>query len=55
MEENDRIEVFPCDYGPGVENYECSGCRVDEFTDFNCGVCPRNEERIREYNERYIM
>lgn len=42
------------DYGNGVENYKCDGCRADGFTDFNCGVCPHNAERIREYNRKYV-
>lgn len=43
------------DHGPGVENYECDGCRADKtFTDFNCGVCPRNVDRVREYNRKYV-
>lgn len=54
MEENDLIEVPTRDYGPGIENYECKGCRADGFTDFNCGVCPSNQERIREYNRKYV-
>ena len=38
------------DHGNGVENYECEGCRMDKtFTDFHCGVCPHNQDRIREY------
>ena len=43
------------DHGNGVENYECDGCRMDTtFTDFHCGVCPHNPDRIREYNRKYV-
>lgn len=48
------------DYGnyiqdPGLENYECDGCRADGFTasSSGCHVCPYNEERIREYKRKY--
>lgn len=43
------------DHGNGVENYECDGCQMDKtFNSFNCGVCSRNQDRIREYNRKYI-
>ena len=41
------------DFGNGVENYECDGCRNDGFTHMGCGDCPHNEERIREYERKY--
>ena len=45
----------PIDHGNGVENYECDGCRMDTtFTSFNCGVCPHNGDRVREYNRKYV-
>ena len=43
------------DHGNGVENYECDDCGMDTtFTAFHCGVCPRNRDRIREYNRKYV-
>lgn len=43
------------DHSNGVENYECASCRIDTtFADFNCGVCPHNQDRIREYIRKYI-
>lgn len=39
------------DYGNGVENYECEGCRSNAM---GCGECPHNEDRIREYNRKYV-
>lgn len=54
MEEND-VTTFVRDHGNGVENYECGECRADTtFTGFNCGVCPHNNDRIREYNRKYV-
>lgn len=57
MGEDDNVvsSTQPTDHGGGVENYECDGCRMDTtFTSFNCGVCPRNGERVREYNRKYV-
>lgn len=54
MGEEDIVYTPTRDYGNGVENYECDGCRADGFTDFNCGVCPHNSERIREYHRKYV-
>ena len=37
-----------------VEDYECDNCRADTtFSSFHCGVCPRNNKRIKEYNKKY--
>lgn len=54
---DEDVTVFSIvsDHGNGVENYECDGCRADTtFTGFNCGVCPHNSDRIREYNRKYV-
>ena len=54
MGEEDVVECTT-DHGNGVENYECEGCRMDTtFTSFNCGVCPHNGDRVREYNRKYV-
>ena len=54
MGEEDVVECTT-DHGNGVENYECEGCCMDTtFTSFNCGVCPHNRDRIREYNRKYV-
>lgn len=54
-EENNVSSGEPIDHGNGVENYECDGCQMDTtFSGFHCGVCPRNKDRIREYNRKYV-
>lgn len=32
-----------------LENYMCAGCRNDG----RCGGCPDNDNRIREWNDKY--
>ena len=54
MGEEDIIYTESHDYGNGVENYECDGCRNDGFVHMGCGDCPHNSDRIREYNRKYI-
>ena len=55
MGEEDVVYTPIHDYGNGVENYECEGCRADTtFSGFHCGVCPHNDDRIKEYNRKYI-
>ena len=52
---NYEVNHEPTDHGNGVGNYECDGCRMDTtFTSFNCGVCPHNGDRVREYNRKYV-
>ena len=54
-DEDVTVDSTVSDHGNGVENYECDGCRADTtFTGFNCGVCPHNSDRIREYNRKYV-
>lgn len=55
MGEEEGVYTEKHDYGNGVENYECEGCRMDTtFSSFHCGVCPHNDDRIREYNRKYV-
>lgn len=54
MGEEDIIYTENHDYGNGVENYECDGCHNDGYTHMDCGDCPHNSDRIREYNRKYI-
>lgn len=54
MGEEDIIYTPTRDYGNGVENYECDGCRNDGFTHMGCGDCLHNDERIREYYRKYV-
>jgi hypothetical protein len=49
-----KEEYTPTDHGPGIENYDCDGCRVDGNTCMSCGWCLHNEERRREYRRKYI-
>lgn len=36
-----------------LENYECDGCRADQLGITNCGSCPENSNRIREWKRKY--
>ena len=54
MGDNDVTTSREQDYGNGVENYECEGCRNDGFVHMGCGDCPHNDARIREYRRKYI-
>lgn len=54
MGDNDVTTNREYDYGNGVENYECDGCRNDGFVHMGCGDCPHNDARIREYRRKYI-
>lgn len=54
MGDNDVTTNREHDYGNGVENYECDGCRNDGFVHMGCGDCPHNDARIREYRRKYI-
>lgn len=51
MGDEDVVYVPIRDYGNGVENYECDGCRSHAM---GCGECPFNDERIEEYRRKYV-
>jgi hypothetical protein len=57
-DEFDGPILFGCgrehDNGPGVESYSCDGCHNDGFSHMGCGDCPNNDERVREYNRKYV-